>query len=37
MGEYSKKLHIRKDGAVEDIVLYTDTSGFSGGVSLARR
>ena len=24
MGEYSKKLHIRKNGVVEDITLYTE-------------
>ena len=36
MGEYSKKLHIRKDSTVEDIVLYTDTSGFSGGALALR-
>lgn len=36
MGEYSKKLHIRKDGVVENIVLYADTSGFSGGALALR-
>ena len=36
MSEYSKKLHIRKDGTVDDIVLYTDTSEFSGGALALR-
>lgn len=36
MSEYSKKLHIRKDGTVDDITLYTDTSGFSGGALTLR-
>lgn len=36
MSEYSKKLHIRKNGTIEDIVLYTDTSGLSGGALALR-
>lgn len=36
MSEYSKKLHIRKNGTVDDITLYTDTSGFSGGALTLR-
>lgn len=31
MGEYSKKLHIRKSGSIQDINLYTTTSDISSG------
>lgn len=30
MGEYRKKLHIRKDGKIDDIALYISTSDLPG-------
>lgn len=37
MSEYSKRLHIRKDGTVQDINLYTTTSDISSGQYLRLR
>lgn len=34
MGEYSKKLHIHKDGKIDDITLCTDTSDLPGTLPL---
>lgn len=37
MGEYSKKLHIRKNGTVEDITLYTSRSDLASSNALSIR
>lgn len=36
MGEYNKKLHIRKGGKVDDITLYTNASDLPGGALALR-